>query len=134
MLARPFITRSGNERGVALIAAMLILMLMAALMIGFTTVVTSDQRYRGLEKDRTKAFYGAQSGIEKLTADLGNLFFNNVKPTAAQIAALSATPPVIPELQYAAPAGITAYGATWKGSTNGQILSGPFQEIGRAHV
>src|SRR5256712_6034798 len=30
---------------------------------------------------------------------------------------------------YAAPPGITAYGATLKGSANGQILSGPFQGL-----
>src|SRR5436189_5300371 len=130
MFARSFVIRSHNERGVALIAAMLIMMLMAALMIGFTTVVMSDQRYRGLENDRTKAFYGAQSGIEKLTADLGNLFFSiAARPTAAQIAALSTTPPANPEVSYIAPPGVMAYGATLKGSSNGQILSGPFQGL-----
>ena len=49
---------------------MMIMMLMAALMIGFTTVVTSDQRYRVIDRDRVKAFYGALSGLEKLNTDL----------------------------------------------------------------
>ena len=60
-----------NEHGMALIAALMIMLLMSALMIGFTTVVMSDQRSRGIDKDRTRAFYGAQSGLEKLTVDLG---------------------------------------------------------------
>src|SRR5213593_3314662 len=101
------VLRSVNQRGVALIAALLIMMLMSALMIGFTTIVISDQRYRGFDKDRTRAFYAAQSGIEKLTTDLGNLFLVNVAPTAAQIAALAGNPPLIPDVAYAAPAGVT---------------------------
>ena len=121
--------RSVSERGVALIAAILVMMLMSALMIGFTTVVISDQRYRGLDKDRTRAFYAAHSGIEKLTSDLGALFLVNVAPTAAQVAALANNPPVITDVMYAAPPGITAYGATLKGSSNGQILSGPYQGL-----
>src|SRR3989441_1079555 len=131
MDARTFVIRlrSVSERGVALIAAILVMMLMSALMIGFTTVVISDQRYRGLDRDRTRAFYAAHSGIEKLTSDLGALFLVNVAPTAAQVAALANNPPVITDVMYAAPPGITAYGATLKGSSNGQILSGPYQGL-----
>jgi hypothetical protein len=101
-----------EERGIALIAALMIVLLMSALMIGFTTVVMSDQRYRGIDKDRTRAYYGAQSGLEKLSTDLGNLFLDNVSPTAAQIAALANTPPTIPSVTFVAPAGVTAYGVT----------------------
>src|SRR6267378_3204509 len=98
-MSRPriLLTRAFGERGVALIAALLVIMLMSALMVGFTTVVMSDQAYRFIDKDRTRALYAAQSGIEKLTADLGNLFLANLAPTAAQIAALAATPPAIPD-------------------------------------
>src|SRR5258708_11125880 len=126
---RILVIRELGERGVALIAALLVIMLMSALMVGFTTVVMSDQAYRFIDKDRTRAIYAAQSGIEKLTADLGNLFLVNLAPTVAQIAALSNTPPVIPDVTYTAPAGIAAYGATLKGSGNGQILSGPYQGL-----
>jgi hypothetical protein len=125
------------ERGVALIAALLIMLLMSALMIGFTTVVMTDQRYRGIDKDRTRAFYGAQSGLEKLTADIGTLFLVNVAPTPAQIAALSTQPPTISGVTFTAPAGITAYGATKvippganaNGSVSGTIQKGPYQGL-----
>jgi hypothetical protein len=126
---RILVVRRNSERGVALIAALLVMMLMSALMIGFTTVVMSDQRFRFIDKDRTRAFYAAQSGIEKLTADLGNLFLANVAPTATEIADLADTPPVIPDVTFTAPTGVTAYGATLKGSGNGQILSGPYQGL-----
>jgi len=96
-----------SERGVALIVVLLIMMLMSALMIGFSTIVSSDQKFRGIDKERTRAYYGATSGLEKLTADLGNLFLTNVAPTAAQIANLSTLKPSIPYVQFVAPAGIT---------------------------
>jgi Tfp pilus assembly protein PilX len=125
-----------NERGMALIAAMMVMLLMSALMIGFTTIVMSDQRYRGIDKDRTRAFYGAQSGLEKLTVDLGNLFLTNVAPTNAQIAALSNNPPVIPNVTFVAPQGVTAYGITpvpcnpqGQFSCNAQIQTGSYQGL-----
>ena len=81
-------------------------------MIGFTAVVMSDQRYRGIDKDRARAYYGAQSGLEKLTTDMGNLFLTNVAPTNAQVTALGNNPPSIPSVTFVAPAGVTAYGIT----------------------
>ncbi len=78
-----------GERGIAMITTLLVLMLMSALLVGFTAVVMSDQRFRFIDRDRGQAFYAASGGVEKLTADLGNLFFTNVAPTAAQITALT---------------------------------------------
>src|SRR3954462_1919656 len=98
-----------GERGIALIAALMVMLLMSALMIGFTTIVMSDQRFRGIDKDRNRAYYAAQSGLEKLTVDLGNLFLTNVSPTIAQIAALANTPPVIPNVTFTAAAPLNPY-------------------------
>jgi hypothetical protein len=81
--------RTANERGIALITVLLVMMLMSALLVGFTAVVMSDQRYRVIDRDRSQSFYAASGGIEKLTADLGNLFFTNVSPRGTQIAALT---------------------------------------------
>jgi hypothetical protein len=81
---------NSRERGIALLTTILVLMLMSALLVGFTTVVISDQRYRFIDRDRGQAFYAASGGIEKLTGDLGNLFLTNVAPTAAQVTALTA--------------------------------------------
>ncbi len=89
-----------NERGIALITTLLVMMLISALLVAFTTVVMTDQRYRFIDKDRGQAFYGAAAGVEKLTADLGTLFLQNVAPTQAQIAALTTTPPVITGVTY----------------------------------
>ena len=82
--------RISNERGIAMITTLLVLMLISALLVGFTTIVISDQRFRFIDRDRGQAFYAASGGIEKLTTDLGNLFLSNVAPTGAQVAALVA--------------------------------------------
>src|SRR5215472_15702305 len=90
--------RIHDQRGAALIAAIMVKLLMSALMIGFTSIVISDQRFRGIDKDRSRAYFAAQSGLEKLTVDLGNLFLTNVAPTSAQIADLSNHPPSISDV------------------------------------
>jgi hypothetical protein len=125
-----------SERGVALIVVLLIMMLMSALMIGFSTIVSSDQKFRGIDKDRTRAYYGATSGLEKLTADLGNLFLTNVAPTAAQIANLSNLKPSIPNVTFTAPSGINPYGVTLVPcnaagalSCSGAVTTGPYQGL-----
>ena len=41
---------------------LLVLMLMSALLVGFTAVVMSDQRYRFIDRDRGQAFYAASGG------------------------------------------------------------------------
>src|ERR1044071_3566876 len=104
--------RIQSERGIALIAALMVMLLMSALMIGFTTIVMSDQRFRGIDKDRNRAYYAAQSGLEKLTVDLGNLFLTNVAPTNQQIADLASHPPVLTDVTFTGVSGQTAYGAT----------------------
>lgn len=117
-------------------AALMVMLLMSALLIGFTTMVMSDQRFRGIDKDRNRAYYGAQSGLEKLTVDLGNLFLANVAPTPAQIANLANNPPAIPNVTFTAAAPLVPYGATLltcdnQGNTtcNGTIQNGPYQGL-----
>lgn len=122
--------RLRDERGAALITAMLIMMLMSALMIGFTSVVMSDQQYRYIDRDRVRAFYGAQSGVEKLNSDLSNLFLTNVAPTDAQITALGTTPPTVPSITFASSGTGLAYAATPGGpAVAGTVTAGPYQGL-----
>ena len=55
-----------NESGIAMMTVLLVLMLMSALLVGFTTVVTGHQRYRFIDRDRGQAFYAASAGVEAL--------------------------------------------------------------------
>jgi hypothetical protein len=95
--------RHSNERGIAMITTLLVMMLLSALLVGFTAVVMSDSRYRIIDRNRAQAFYAASGGIEKASADLGNLFFAHVAPTRAEVNAKVIAPPSIPGVQFTAP-------------------------------
>src|SRR5471030_2177994 len=92
--------RTSNERGIALITTLLVMMLISALLVGSTAIVMSDQRYRFIDRDRSQAFYAASGAMEKLTADLGNMFFANLAPTFAQVTALTTSAPSIAGVTY----------------------------------
>ena len=61
--------RNSTERGIALLTTILVLMLMSALLVGFTTIVISDQRYRFIDRDR------GQGHAIPLCLDLPDRFF-----------------------------------------------------------
>ena len=116
--------RTSSERGIALIMTLVVLILLSALMVGFTAVVMSDQRFRGIDRDRQKAFYAAHSGLEKLTADLGGLFNLSLAPSAAQLTAIQAAPPAIPGITFQAADGSSGYLLTAQAASSGIITSG----------
>ena len=129
---RSIVVRPRDERGVALIMTMLVMALMSALLIGFSAVVASDQRYRYIDRDRVRAFYAAQSGLEKLSADLATEFKNDVSLSPAQLQKVSENPPAVPDVTFTTGTedGI-AYAATpiptpEKWST---IASGPYEGL-----
>jgi hypothetical protein len=123
------VTRLTSERGIALITTLLVMMLMSALLVGFTTIVMSDQRYRLIGRDRVRSFYAAHSGLEKLNTDLSNLFLNNVAPTAAQIDALKNDPPGIPDVTFL-DSGDAAYGVRLVSTpAPSPISTGPYQGL-----
>jgi hypothetical protein len=93
MMRRPVFR---DESGIALVSALLVLLLMTSLMVGFTAMATTDTRVRAISGSRTQAFYFAHAGLEKLTADLGDLIVLNPRPTAAQLQAIMNNPPVLP--------------------------------------
>jgi hypothetical protein len=120
------ISQIGGEEGIALVTTLLVIMLMSALLIGLTTTVMHDQRYRSIDRDRFKAFYGAQAGLEKLTSGLGDLFAVSLNPTDAQIAALKDSVPDIPDVTFVTE-GTGAYGVTVGASSPpGTVSTGPY--------
>ena len=86
------VARSG-EAGVALLAALLVMLLMSAMLVGFTALIMSDQKAGFRNRDQTMAYAAAHGGLEQLTANLGQLFATNFRPTSAQVDALTATEP-----------------------------------------
>jgi hypothetical protein len=132
--------KRNNQSGVALLSAILVLMLMSAILVGFVALVTADQAASGINRDQTQAYAAAHAGVEKLTADLGQLFNANFSPTGAQVGALTATPPVLPGIQYVGPNATAGYRITFTDTNNdgnpdvenpnGSLISaGPYQGL-----
>jgi hypothetical protein len=69
--------RIESEKGVALITALLVLFLVSTLVIGLSWMVMTDQRLGGNYSAHESAFYGAEAGMEKMTADVGTKFTTN---------------------------------------------------------
>ena len=59
---------------------MLVLMLMSGLLVGFVALINADQVASGINRDQTQAYAAAHAGIEKLTADLGQVFWAELRP------------------------------------------------------
>jgi len=132
-------TFSKRQAGIALITTLLLLLLMSAMVVGFVLLVTEGQRLSGMNNDQSRAFYGAEAGMEKLTADLGSLFGNTYAPSGPQVNALTAVPPALPAtepIQFVDSLGNSSYQIAFPVDGNGnpkasfaQITSGssPYQ-------
>ena len=134
-----------RESGVALLSAILVLMLMSALLVGFIAMVNADQSASGINRDQTQAYAAAHAGVEKLTADLGQLFQGNFAPTNNQVNALwqdAGDPPALPGISYLTPNGNPGYRITFTDTTpadgspdienfptGSNITSGPYEGL-----
>jgi hypothetical protein len=109
----------------ALATTMLVLLLMSTMIAGFAWMVLGDRTLGGNYKDRQLAYYGAEAGMETLTASLENLFNGNYAPTAAMLTGTTtgivATAPtnLVPGVSYLNPDG-----------TNGFVIKFPTQSNG----
>ena len=101
--------RTQRQKGIALITALMVLILVSALAVGMCWMVMTDQRLGGNNQFRETAFYGAEAGMEKLTADVGNQFATQGSLSPADMAAITGLPPVIPGIQYLNAAGASTY-------------------------
>jgi len=107
--------KRSSESGIALLTAILVLMLMSAMLVGFVAMINADQNASGVNRDQTQSYAAAHAGVEKLTSDLGQMFETNFSPTGAQVNALVA-PARQPNLgngtSYVAPGGVAGSGYT----------------------
>jgi len=119
-------TTMRKQSGIALITTLLLLLLMSAMVVGFMLLVTEGQRLSGMDRDQIRAFYGAESGMEKLTADLGSLFGTTYAPTGAQVNAIATNPPVLPSssgVGYVDVLGASTYSITFPTDAKGNPLA-----------
>src|SRR3984957_11240701 len=78
-----------DSRGFTLIAALLLTVLLSAVAVGLLYMVSNEQRMGGNDLEGNLAYYGAESGIENLTAQLSQLYQTSQTPDAASISALT---------------------------------------------
>jgi len=78
-----------DSRGFTLIAALLLTLLLSGLAIGLIYLVTGEQKMGNNDLEGNLAYYGAESGIENLTAQLSALYQSSQSPSAASITALT---------------------------------------------
>ncbi len=100
--------KNRQDKGMALITSLLVLLLTSSMIVGLAWLTMTDQKLGGNNNDRQLAFYGAESGMETLTARLENEFNSNYAPTATDINNLQLNPPTnVPGVQYLAPGSTT---------------------------
>src|SRR5258708_16473446 len=88
---------------------------------GLAWLVMGDKKLGGNNADRQRAFYGAEAGLEGLTASLENAFNAKYALTAGDINALTQTPPSnVPGIQYVAPGGSNGSGYVISFTPNAQ--------------
>jgi len=119
-------TTMRKQSGIALITTLLLLLLMSAMVVGFMLLVTEGQRLTGMDRDQLRAFYGAESGMEKLTADLAALFGTTYAPTGPQVDAIALNPPILPSstgVSYLDVLGQSTYTINYPKDNNGNPLS-----------
>src|SRR5580704_18636282 len=114
---------SGDQSGIALLTALLLLLLLSSMIVGFMLLATSGQRSSGMDNDYNRAFYGAEAGMEKITAELGTLFSGNYAPTGGEVDAITTKPPVIAGIQYFDQSNNSTYQITYPKDANGNPLS-----------
>ena len=102
--------RNRRESGVALITTLLVFTLISAMMVGLSWLVLSGQQLGGTTGDRDVAFYGAESGLESMTAAIMDRFALSNGLSANDVNTIMTAPPVnIPGIQFLNPDGTNGY-------------------------
>jgi hypothetical protein len=124
-------SRISNERGVALVTALLAVLLATALMAGMFASLTADQRSHAIDRDQSQAYAAAHAGLEKLTSNLAQLFATDFSPSAAQIDVVDNVPPSIPGFSYTSPGGGagSGYAVSFTPDVNGNPAATPNADI-----
>jgi Tfp pilus assembly protein PilX len=79
-----------DSRGFTLIAALLLTVLLSGIAVGLLYMVSNEERMGGNDLEGSLAFYGAESGIENLTAELSQLYQQSQTPNYLAICGITA--------------------------------------------
>ena len=129
-----------SDSGIALMTTMMVMLLLSALLVGFTAIVTQDSRLSTFDLGRTDAFYMAHAGLENLTTDLGELFGADFSPSGDAVRALASSGPALAGVSWLEPDGSPGYRIEFETTTgdpatgdpvasNRTITAGPYQGL-----
>jgi hypothetical protein len=82
---------TSRSQGFTLIASLLLLALLSAVAVGLIYMVNGSGRIGGSDMEANTAYYGAESGMEKLTANLATLYQSKLSPTQADLDTMAAS-------------------------------------------
>jgi Tfp pilus assembly protein PilX len=82
-----------GSRGFTLIAALLLTLLLSGFAVALLMMVNTEQKVGAADLSNNYTYRAAEGAMEKMTSDLASTFQNIQAPTAAQICAVSNTPP-----------------------------------------
>jgi hypothetical protein len=118
---------TGRLEGFTLIAALLLLLLLSGITAGLMLLANGETRMGGNNLEDRRAYYGAESGMEKLTADLAALYQMKAAPTSADLNNLATTSPPspaeIPSMSYQEQVGWAQVDANGNPVTSWNIVS-----------
>ena len=112
-----------KEKGIALVTALLVLLLISSIIVGMCWLVMSDQRLGGSNSDHQTAFYAAEAGMEKMTADLGTQYGATNALSSTDVTTVIGKPPSIPGISFVDVSGNNQYNITYSHDGNGNPLA-----------
>jgi Tfp pilus assembly protein PilX len=132
-------SRARKSKGFTLITTLLLLFLLSGLAIGMLMMVNTEVKVGTQDVQNNVTFHAAEGAMEKMTADIANLFTTDLSPNPQDIANLSTAPgpPVLTGITFPAggytltpvtnPPGCTGVPPACKMVENpGTVVSGPF--------
>ena len=78
-----------SSKGFTLVAALLLTVLLSGIAVGLLYMVSNEARMGGNDLEANMSFYGAEAGIENLTALISQTYQSSQTPNAAAIQALT---------------------------------------------
>ena len=93
--ARSFIygNKRRSEKGVALIAVLLLLVMLSAVAVALVYKVNHEQHLQRTDMSNSLAYYGAEAAMENMMSDLSGLYAQKASPTNCDINTLQAQAP-----------------------------------------
>ncbi len=82
-----------GERGGALLTSIIVTMLLAGISVAVLAAVSNEIKIVHSDTQRTRTFYAAAAGMEKMTSDFSALFTRTSKPTQTQLNTIAGSYP-----------------------------------------